>query len=203
MSEMKTCTKCGETKPRTEFSKARASKDGLQFWCKACLAAYNKVYHSANAEKIADRMNEWRKANPDYDKVYYAANVEKIAARKNIYYAANAEEIVARNKAWREANPEKKAALEHRRRARLANATVEDLDIMEVWERDGHTCVYCGATESLSLDHIKPLSKGGAHSADNLCIACASCNSSKGAKPLIGWLAIRNKLDVLTQDALL
>jgi hypothetical protein len=33
---MKTCSKCGETKPLTEFSKRVNSNDGHDYWCKAC-----------------------------------------------------------------------------------------------------------------------------------------------------------------------
>ena len=34
---MKICTKCGETKPSTEFRKNARTRDGLRFWCKDCL----------------------------------------------------------------------------------------------------------------------------------------------------------------------
>lgn len=59
-----------------------------------------------------------------------------------------------------------------------------------VYERDGGTCVYCGAHEGrMHLDHVKPWSKGGLHSVNNLCVSCANCNMSKGAKTLEDWLA--------------
>lgn len=50
-----------------------------------------------------------------------------------------------------------------------------------VYERDGYACVTCGATETLSLDHIKPWSLGGPDTIDNLQTMCRPCNSSKGA----------------------
>lgn len=50
----------------------------------------------------------------------------------------------------------------------------------EVFARDGNACLKCGATESLSLDHIQPLGSGGDNSIDNLQTLCTSCNSSKG-----------------------
>jgi len=67
------------------------------------------------------------------------------------------------------------------------------VDEAEIYERDGHMCLYCGATEDLTLDHLTldhiiPLAKGGPHSEDNLIVACRSCNSSKGIKPLMEWL---------------
>ena len=43
-------------------------------------------------------------------------------------------------------------------------------------------CVDCGATDKLTIDHIKPVSKGGTDNFSNLQILCKSCNSSKGAK---------------------
>lgn len=51
-----------------------------------------------------------------------------------------------------------------------------------VFGRDGHACLECGATESLSLDHIHPHSLGGTDSLENLQTLCRSCNSKKGAR---------------------
>jgi len=50
----------------------------------------------------------------------------------------------------------------------------------EVLERDGRACVYCGASEDLAMDHVIPISKEGADTANNLVTACRPCNSRKG-----------------------
>lgn len=58
----------------------------------------------------------------------------------------------------------------------------------EVFERDGGSCVYCGATSGpFHLDHIYPWARGGDHSVENLTVACAKCNWSKGSKTLAEW----------------
>lgn len=49
-----------------------------------------------------------------------------------------------------------------------------------VYEADNFECVYCGSTERLSIDHIRPQSMGGDHSFDNLLTSCFSCNTRKG-----------------------
>ena len=55
----------------------------------------------------------------------------------------------------------------------------------EVFARDNHTCQYCGRqTHDLTLDHIVPRHRGGAHSWENLVAACKSCNHRKGGKTL-------------------
>lgn len=43
-------------------------------------------------------------------------------------------------------------------------------------------CVHCGSQKALTIDHKKPVSKGGADDISNLQILCKSCNSKKGAK---------------------
>lgn len=52
-----------------------------------------------------------------------------------------------------------------------------------VKKRDNDSCVYCGASENLSVDHISPVSRGGdARDPKNLQTLCRSCNSSKHNK---------------------
>ena len=46
--------------------------------------------------------------------------------------------------------------------------------------RDDHRCVYCGAAESLTIDHVVPKSRGGRDAWDNLVAACTPCNNRKG-----------------------
>jgi hypothetical protein len=48
--------------------------------------------------------------------------------------------------------------------------------------RDGFACVYCQATSNLEIDHVVPLSMGGANSERNIVVACRTCNATKNAK---------------------
>ena len=50
----------------------------------------------------------------------------------------------------------------------------------EVFRRDNHTCLKCGAEDGLSIDHILPVSRGGQNTIDNLQTLCMPCNISKG-----------------------
>jgi 5-methylcytosine-specific restriction endonuclease McrA len=52
---------------------------------------------------------------------------------------------------------------------------------LELLEACGHRCLACGATESVSVDHIVPLSLGGSNAITNIQPLCATCNSLKGA----------------------
>jgi hypothetical protein len=53
----------------------------------------------------------------------------------------------------------------------------------QVYARGKWQCEYCQTQQSvvieLVIDHIIPLSVGGASHLDNLCLACISCNQSK------------------------
>ena len=44
-------------------------------------------------------------------------------------------------------------------------------------------CVYCNSSKNLSLDHLKPRSKGGNDDDRNLVAACVPCNAARGDKP--------------------
>lgn len=51
-----------------------------------------------------------------------------------------------------------------------------------IFERDGYRCAECSAEDSLSIDHIIPVSRGGDSSDANLKTLCMSCNTKKGNK---------------------
>ena len=56
-----------------------------------------------------------------------------------------------------------------------------------VRRRAGWRCEYCHAPEVLfnfpfEVEHIVPAARGGTDAADNLALACRSCNSHKGSR---------------------
>lgn len=83
---------------------------------------------------------------------------------------------------------------------RRKNAVIDiDITLEEVFRRDGGVCYLCGkpcdwadtvfrngrkyaSKHYPTIDHVRPLSKGGRHEWKNVRLAHLSCNSSKGAK---------------------
>jgi 5-methylcytosine-specific restriction endonuclease McrA len=56
-----------------------------------------------------------------------------------------------------------------------------------VTQRAGNRCEYCGApadysSDTFTFDHIVPRSLGGPTTADNLALACFSCNQHKAMR---------------------
>ena len=57
--------------------------------------------------------------------------------------------------------------------------------------RPSWRCWACGRVETnpkrMSIEHIVPRSQGGTDAHDNLALSHRSCNSSRGATPVIEW----------------
>jgi len=54
-------------------------------------------------------------------------------------------------------------------------------------QRANNLCEYCHAAESwqyvrFTIDHVLPLAQGGAHTPDNMALACFHCNRRKGQR---------------------
>lgn len=75
-------------------------------------------------------------------------------------------------------------AADARRRQQKGSTQVEPVSHVLVAERDGWRCAICRGEvtrETWSLDHVVPLSKGGAHTYANVVLAHRSCNVRRGA----------------------
>jgi len=106
--ELKTCTKCGESKPRTEFSHDRRAKDKLRRSCKTCASKAHKHWRNANPEKYRETTRRWQNINRE----------------KHINNATQ----------WRKNNPERQRAV--RRNTYATNAAHRATRIFRVRFRD-------------------------------------------------------------------
>ncbi len=189
----KRCTKCGELKPlRESFGKRTRSRSGFQSSCKACDAAFYAAFRAANPARVRAYSARWRaKLNPDrtraYQANYAAINADRITANRAAWRAANADRIAARVAAWHVANPDKVRAHHGTRRALKVGARVGDRKAYVAFVKWARTtlsipCRWCRKSTkpgARHIDHIVPLSKGGADSTENLCVSCPHCNLSK------------------------
>ncbi len=65
-----------------------------------------------------------------------------------------------------------------------------------VYERDGGRCRYCNRglkKHNMTLDHIRPLHKGGTHADENLALACLRCNIKKANNMTLLPMGMRQK----------
>lgn len=93
-----------------------------------------------------------------------------------------------RRKYYASLPPDKRHELTHKRRAEeygVEHVAYSRTAIMRRWR---YACAYCNGIAT-HLDHVIPLSKGGADAEQNMVPACARCNLSKGAKTLAEWAA--------------
>jgi len=81
MEQLKVCSTCKESKPRSEFYKNKSKKDGLHPQCKVCSKENAKNWYKANPERGKENAKNWREANPERKKEnaknWYKANLER------------------------------------------------------------------------------------------------------------------------------
>lgn len=202
------CTKCQQDFPETHeyFPSAPRKSNRLSSWCRSChrvnvrqwFAEHQeanketcRLYYHANKEssKIskADAYQQNKESILLKNKVYRDTHKEALKTQYHLYYENHKETRKAYVKEWRTRNPERHSAHNQTRRARKANAPINDFTA-EQWaamkEHYGHRCVYCGKkSQRLTQDHITPISQGGSHTLANIVPSCKTCNSRKSAGP--------------------
>jgi 5-methylcytosine-specific restriction endonuclease McrA len=124
-----------------------------------------------------------RERHREYERKYRETNREKRRASYKRYYEANKERIYGANTQWRTKNAETWRNYRRKRRALQLGAEVgEPYTTLEIAERDGWRCHICGkrvTTKNWSVDHLVPLSYGGADGRTNVALAHRRCNSSR------------------------
>lgn len=99
------------------------------------------------------------------------------------------------------ASKEAKRAAKKTRKAVARGAYAERFTPLSIFERDGWRCQICGVStpqsrrgkqyaNSPELDHVYPLSKGGAHTRLNTQCACRSCNQWKSDRVVVGQVGL-------------
>ena len=173
---LRQCTRCGETKATTNFSRHRGMADGYNLHCKQCIADYQKAWYGKNRQQVIDRSKAWRQSNR-----------ERFQANANRRRNERKEVVRQQQREWSKRNPEvgRKGAQTRRQRMKM-------LELLEISKRDfvrlyASPCSSCGSTKDICLDHIIPIARGGRHSIGNAQPLCRRCNASKGTKLMIEW----------------
>ncbi len=159
---MRLCKKCGEEKPLECFNKS-GWKDSRRWECTECEGSRKREHYQQNPEPYKTRANNQRVNNPNLKKEEYTRNSGSYKARA-------------------------------RARQLRIKGTISDrgISVNALLKRDGSICYLCDEEVdmeakyphrlSATIEHVYPISKGGTNTWDNVKLAHAHCNRSKGAK---------------------
>lgn len=168
-SGYKYCPTCQLGKPLNEFNKNWAGYMNLSSPCKIC----QKEYKEKNKNKISICMKKYN-------------NRPETKARRKNYKHSEKGLIASRNNCAK------------RRAIRAGNG---EFDITNKWllaikPKEDTWCALCGnwnKKEDFELDHLTPISRGGAHTMKNVFYICKTCNNraNKGTNTLEEFIARR------------
>lgn len=194
-TELKTCFSCKQQLPRLAFHKAANRPDGLYPYCRKCDAGKRAAKKATDPEWAAEQARKKRKYDAVYNQVHKERKRQQVLAR----YRAKSEEIKTRIREWQQANPDKVRAYKANTKAIRRSQTQTGMSGAELsaWKtQQKKVCHWCGQScaKKFHVDHIKPLSRGGAHEAKNLVISCPTCNLRKLAKDPLDFARELGKL---------
>jgi len=175
-----------------DFYASRLTRDGLTSDCKECNVARIGAWLKTPAGRECQRRNnkkqrtkpkvkqQIREAGARYRKT---AKGKASSIARQARYEASGKRIESLHRWY--SKPEVRARLREKCRRRDAlrlKAWVEKVEPMVVWQRALAACWICHEPVTLAameMDHVIPLSRGGAHSYANCKAACRACNRRK------------------------
>ena len=185
----KTCNRCRQVKPLTDFNMNKSAKDGHQWQCRECFKELNRSYVLANAEQIKARKREHYKANAKHvreqQREYKQRTREQRRERDREYLrmwsAKHPGRMTAYAYAWQKRNPGwwNKRRMKGQQTPKWAN----DFFISEIYSLAKLRTEVTGI--QWEVDHIVPLASPivcGLHVEHNLRIVPWTVNRSKSNK---------------------
>lgn len=214
---MKTCKKCGEEKPTTEFNKCAGKRDGLQSNCRDCCNKATAAWMAANTERHKATRDAWRAANADRVKAvndaWYAANRDKKLAQNAAWASANRGRRAEKNAEWHAKNRERRNlrkaehkkdhpelarvyAQNRRARKRESGGQLSAGLSAKLFKLQRGKCACCGNPlgDDYQMDHIIPIALGGMNTDNNIQLLRATCNRQKHAKHPVDFMRQRGFL---------
>lgn len=77
METSKSCSKCKEVKPLSDFRKQKSTKDGYKYVCRKCDNDVQKQRYTTKKPDYIAKVKEWQAKNPDKVKLYKNKSREK------------------------------------------------------------------------------------------------------------------------------
>lgn len=189
MNSMKTCSKCGETKPLEAFAVRKDSADGYRGKCRECHREHKRAYEASRAEITSIYMKEYRNAHKEriaaQKKAWVERNRDHVRQLERGYAVTNAANKTIARKKWVEANPDKDRAAKAANRAdRIMRVPVwADRERIKTYY---NVCAFFNEINGYAkyhVDHILPLNGkkvSGLHVHNNLQVIPAKDNLRKG-----------------------
>lgn len=188
---MKLCATCKIEKEDSSFFKNGKSPDGLAYKCAECLKEYMVTWRAKNKVRMQKQQQKYLEKNRDrireYNKKWHQDNRDKVALRQVVYR----EENPGYFKEWKKENADKVRHYAKKRRTFKQDIEWAFYKTIDIYNKDNGICGICKESVDLnikhpnplspSVDHIKPLIKGGRDIVENLQIAHLGCNLRKGA----------------------
>lgn len=172
-------------------SNARKPKPAKQ--CKLCAAEFTPARGESytcccaeHARLLKLKRDRERDITPGqraaWNKKYNQKHHDKVRERGRAYAS----------KVRAEGNRDRTYDRVRRQRKRLVCGSLSRAEVAAI-KSERCDCLYCGtplADDDKVMDHMDPLSKGGAHDRSNIVVCCAKCNGAKSAKQFADWLLI-------------
>lgn len=155
---------------RLKWVKSKKFKENEKIYRSNPKARELAVIRSTRCLKNSIYLQERKK---ERDKIYGKSEKGRLINKKStkLYLATDKGKICRKNG-------------KHRRRQLEKSGNIKAIEWARKLKEYNYCCAKCNTDSNIEMDHIIPLSKGGAHHIDNIQPLCRSCNASKGNKIL-------------------
>ncbi len=200
----KVCSRCAKRKRVTSFYGDKTKKSGLSYYCKKChneaSRKNGKKWYASNKERKLEVGKLWEANNKEKRKAIKkrwrenADNKEREKEYRRKFYRDNRDRLLRGSREWSKANPENNRKRTHKKRAIKKGALGWMPPYPEgiLFGQQVGLCLYCSADLEQSgwhMEHKIPLSRGGRHDWNNVCLSCPGCNQTKHTKTAEEFMA--------------